>query len=69
MELKKSNKLGKYQYKRVAFEITDATSFTDIAYIFEKHPELIDIFCDDSDKTEPTDESKGKTKRIKSKRS
>ena len=40
MELKKSNKLGKYQYKRVAFEITDATSFTDIAYVFEKYPEL-----------------------------
>jgi len=44
MELKKGNKLGKYQYKRVAFEITDATSFTDIAYIFEQYPELIDIF-------------------------
>ena len=68
MELKKGNKLGKYQYKRVAFEITDATSFADIAYIFEQYPELIDIFCDDSDKTEPIYKSKGKTKRIKSKR-
>ena len=68
MELKKSNKIGSYQYKRVAFEITDATTFSDIAYVFKRYPELKEKFCYDTDNSRPTNESKGKTKRSKSKR-
>jgi len=33
-------KKGKYQYKRVAFEITDATTFKDIEWVILKFPEL-----------------------------
>ena len=33
-------KKGKYQYKRVAFEILDATTFKDIEWVILKFPEL-----------------------------
>ena len=33
-------KKGKYQYKRVAFEITDATTFENIKWVLDKFPEL-----------------------------
>ena len=33
-------KKGKYQYKRVAFEISDATTFKDIEWVILKFPEL-----------------------------
>ena len=33
-------KKGKYQYKRVAFEITDATTFKDIEWVLVKFPQL-----------------------------
>ena len=33
-------KKGKYQYKRVSFEITDDTSFENIEWVLVKFPEL-----------------------------
>ena len=45
-------KKGKWQYKRVAFEITDATTLKDLKPYFKRYPELKDIVSD-NDKREP----------------
>jgi len=41
-------KKGKYQYKRVAFEITDATTFEDIEWVILKFPELESVILHNS---------------------
>jgi len=54
-------KKGKYQYKRVAFEITDATTLKDLKPIFDRYPELKKVVSD-NDKQESSSKRKSKTK-------
>ena len=49
MELKKEVKKGRYSYKSVLFEISDNTDFFDIKWVFDRYPELKNIFVNDTD--------------------
>jgi len=62
---------GKYQYKRVAFEITDATTFENIKWVLDKFPELESVILQnpkpkkkkvsDNDNEKPSKSDKSKT--------
>jgi len=67
-------KKGKYQYKRVAFEISDATTFKDIEWVILKFPELESVILqnpkpkkkkvsdNDNEESGKSDTSKAKSK-------
>lgn len=67
-------KKGKYQYKRVAFEITDATTFENIKWVLSKFPELENVILDNpkpkkekvsdnnNEESSKSDKSKAKSK-------
>ena len=64
-------KKGKYQYKRVSFEITDDTTFENIQWVLNKFPELENVILQnpkpkkkkvsDNNNQEPSESDKSKT--------